>query len=285
MDLKNCTFQSENLVVDYITFKFQHLEYFTKTKLAKYLFKIGFNSYQQSGKLKEPIKEPILVESKNKYEILFVTDNSYWQGTSLQFSGSNAAWFYSLVQKKLINWDFFSDATLGRFDLVYSRNNNGTNKTSVYDFFESCQQKLRQSKQNVGFEKNNSGLILKIGNRRSNQYSRIYEKTNALRFEHEMKGKFLQEYHSLLVENCINELEHKLSSHFLIYFGKLLPLEFSYLDWLILKLRPIRKQSTLQSGFNSDYLNSEIKMGTRPFVNLLQFLNYAQQNIGIFILH
>ena len=181
MDLKNCTFQSENLVVDYITFKFQHLEYFTKTKLAKYLFKIGFNSYQQSGKLKEPIKEPILVESKNKYEILFVTDNSYWQGTSLQFSGSNAAWFYSLVQKKLINWDLFSDAILGRFDLVYSRTNNPkVDKISGYVFLHNCHKKLHLSNQNAYFEKNNRGLMLKIGNRRSDQHSRIYEEMNTL---------------------------------------------------------------------------------------------------------
>jgi hypothetical protein len=48
--LNKLTFQSENLVVDYISFKFQDLEYFTKTKIANYLFKIGFNSYQESGK-------------------------------------------------------------------------------------------------------------------------------------------------------------------------------------------------------------------------------------------
>lgn len=62
----------------------------------------------------------------------------------------------------------------------------------------------------------------------------------------------------------------------MVYFGKLLPLQFSYLDWLVLKLRPIRKQPTLQSGLNSEYIKSEIIADIRSFVMLLQFLNYAQ---------
>ena len=56
-----------------------------------------------------------------------------------------------------------------------------------------------------------------------------------------MKGKFIQKYHLLLVSNNLEEFEQKLSSHFFLYFGKLLPLNFSYLDWLVIKLRPIRK--------------------------------------------
>ena len=45
-----------------------------------------------------------------------------------------------------------------------------------------------------------------------------------------MKGKFFQDYHSLLVEHRLEEFEQKFSSPFLVYFGKLLPLHFSYLD-------------------------------------------------------
>lgn len=57
MNLSNkLSFESENLVVDWISFKFQYLEDSTKTKIANYLFKIGFNSYHESGKLAKPIK-------------------------------------------------------------------------------------------------------------------------------------------------------------------------------------------------------------------------------------
>lgn len=92
-----------------------------------------------------------------------------------------------------------------------------------------------------------------------------------------MKGNFIQNYHSLLVSNNLEEFEHKLSNQFFYYFGKLLPLNYSYLDWLVVKLRPIRKQPIIQWGLNSDYIKTEISFDTRTFVMLIQFLNYAQQ--------
>lgn len=72
-----------------------------------------------------------------------------------------------------------------------------------------------------------------------------------------MKGKFLQEYHSLIVESRLEEFQQKLSSHFLISFGKLLPFKYSYTDWLVMKLRPIRKSSIPQYFLNTDYLESK----------------------------
>ena len=136
MNQNNLTFYSENLVVDWISFKFQHLEDSTKKKTANYLFKFGFNSYQESGKLAKPVKESIFVSSNNQFEVCFVENNSYWQGTLLQFSGLNAKNFYSLIQQKLVPWKLFSSATLGRFDIYYSRNHKQGDKISVRDFFE-----------------------------------------------------------------------------------------------------------------------------------------------------
>ena len=37
------TFESENLVVDYISFKFQDLKDWKEKELASYLLKLGFN--------------------------------------------------------------------------------------------------------------------------------------------------------------------------------------------------------------------------------------------------
>jgi len=166
-------------------------------------------------------------------------------------------WFYSLVQKKLIHWELFSSATLSRFDFYYSRNNTIQDKLSIGDFFEDCQRKLKQTNKNVGLEKNYKGWILKIRSRRSNNYSWIYETNNSLKFEHEIKEKFLQKYHLLLVENHLEEFEQNFSKWFLLYFGKLLPLNYSYPDWLIIKLRPIQKYSIPQSFLNIDYIESK----------------------------
>lgn len=103
MTLNKYSFKSENLVVDYITFKFQYLDNLQQTIVTKYLLKLGFNSYQQSGKLAQPIKESLRFSSKNQFEVSFVTDNAYWQGTLLNFPGLNANHFYTLVKSKSID--------------------------------------------------------------------------------------------------------------------------------------------------------------------------------------
>ena len=223
MNQNKLSFESEKLTVDWISFKFQHLE--NIQEIAQYPFKIGFNSYQESGKLAEPFKESIFVSSDNQFQALFVNEGPYWKDVSVHFSSTNAVFFYSLIKRNLINWKFLSSAILGRFDLNYLRNNKIDDKISASEFLENCQRKLKQTNRNVSLEKNSKGSILKIGTRRSNNYSRIYEGKNFLKFEHEMKGKFLKNYHTLLLQNNFEELEHKLSLHFLTYFGKLLPLE------------------------------------------------------------
>ena len=277
--LNKLSFKDENLNVDWIGFKFQNLDNFAQTKLAEYLLKIGFNSYQESGKLAKPIKESIFVSSKNKFQVLFIHEAPYWKGTSVYFSGASATFFYSLVKQTSINWEFFSSAILGRFDLNYVRKEKTDDKISVRQFLENCQTKLMQTNKNISLEKNSKGLILKIGTRRSNNYSRIYQGKNFLKFEHEMKGKFIKTYHTLLIQNNFEEFEHKLSIHFLTYFGKVLPLQYSYTDWLVIKLRPLRKQTSSLTGLKVDYLRSgSFQNNTDPykFCTLLQFLVYAQ---------
>ena len=80
----------------------------------------------------------------------------------LQFSGFNAKIFYNLIKQELVPNKLFSSATLGRFDIHYSRKN----KISVIDFFEKCHRKLNETNKNVSLQKNIKGLILKIGNRK-----------------------------------------------------------------------------------------------------------------------
>ena len=105
----------------------------------------------------------------------------------VHFSSTDAAFFSSLIKRKLINWKFFPFAILGDFDLNYLRNNKTDDKISASEFLENCQRQLMQTNKNISLEKNSKGSVLKIGTRRSNNYSRIYEGKNFLKFEHEMK--------------------------------------------------------------------------------------------------
>jgi hypothetical protein len=94
-----------------------------------------------------------------------------------------------------------------------------------------------------------------------------------------MKGKFIKSYHTLLIQNHLEEFEHKLFIHFLTYFGKVLPLHYSYTDWLVIKLRPMRKQRFSLTGLKVDYLRCgsfQDDIDPYKFCTLLQFLVYAQ---------
>ena len=279
MSKNKLTFESENIVVDYLSFKFQHLEDWKEKELASYLLKLGFNCYKESGKLRKPIKTPIFMGLKNIHEACFVVDNPYWQGTVVTFSGLSAKFFYMLLQEKKLRGEAFYDSILGRFDIYYRREDRKTDKTLPEDFLEACHKKVRKTNQNVSFEKNQKGLILKLGNRKGNNYCRIYKEKTSLKFEYEMKGQLLRKYHSLLISNCLEELENLMCEGFLRHFGKLLPLEESFTDWLVVKLRPLRKQKLSFATFHSHYLEEKkfSEGGERKkFFMLLQFLNYAQ---------
>lgn len=101
--MQSLSFKPHNLVVDYISFKFQELDNPTQTKIANYLFKIGFNFYQESGRLAKPVKESIKVNFNNKFEVLFVEEGPYWESTTINFSGLNATIFYSLIKQELVS--------------------------------------------------------------------------------------------------------------------------------------------------------------------------------------
>lgn len=88
----------------------------------------------------------------------------------------------------------------------------------------------------MNYEKNKKGQILKLGNRRSNKFSRIYIEQNRLKFEHEMKGSFIKQYSQYLTTNSWNDFEFLLSQHFFHYLGsQLLVVDSPYLAWLAKK--------------------------------------------------
>lgn len=280
MSENQLTFESQSLVVDWISFKFQYLSSSKQRDLATYLFEIGFNSYQQSGKLSKPKKEIIKVTSETKFEVLFLVESAHWKGTVVQFSGFNARKFYSLSKKKSFSWELFSGATLGRLDLYYSRQTKKQDSTSPDDFLENCYQELKQTRKNTSLERNQKGSILKIGSRRTSHYLRIYQEKKGLKFEYEIKGNFLLNYSDLLFSNNFQELENRLAKRFLSYFGKLLPFKYSYTDWLVVQLRPLRRYEFSGLSLKTHYLKNmdcATQSNRKNFFTWLQFLVYVQK--------
>ncbi len=130
---------------------------------------------------------------------------------------------------------------LSRFDLNYLRPLQSDEVHSVTQFLRTSHEEIRRKPINAKFESSLNQQILKIASRRSSRCARIYPTDNSLKFEIELRNNFIKNCNSLLVEDCFEELESKLVEQYISYFGKLLPFQYLYTDWLAEKLRPFRR--------------------------------------------
>ena len=62
MNQNKLSFQSQNLIVDYLEFKFNVLPEFIKQKIVQSFFTLGFNSFYVDKKCRDPVQDSIQVE-------------------------------------------------------------------------------------------------------------------------------------------------------------------------------------------------------------------------------
>jgi hypothetical protein len=94
--MKKLTFESESLVVDYISFTIQGLIDRKQTeRIAKYFFQIlAFNSTFAKGSTGK--EKDLFFDSQNQHQVffryyLYASEYTiYWSGTKVDFSGKNA---------------------------------------------------------------------------------------------------------------------------------------------------------------------------------------------------
>jgi len=164
----------------------------------------------------------IFRETNTKYLLGYDPSfKSFWEGTTIHFAGTNAAQFYKIIQAQKFDWNIlkWKNASLGRIDLHYFRKSKITDQSDrdqLEHFMEKCCQRIRakskRRKAKWGLESN--GLVLRIGNRSSSNYYRVYQKQNGLQFELELKKLLVKSFQKLLMDNDIQEFEHNLSKHF-----------------------------------------------------------------------
>jgi len=111
MNQKKLTFESENLVVDWISFNAKGLT--DLEPIAKYLLEFGFNSFQLNKQ--EGLSRMVILfkHPKNRFHVIFSRPIEYWNGIVISFS----SYFYQLIQQKSINFSFFPPIQLGRLYL------------------------------------------------------------------------------------------------------------------------------------------------------------------------
>jgi len=288
-------FRTELLKVDYITFNLTKLFEADIQELATYFQNLGFNSFL---KAKETSQSSQIIYtsnySKKEFQLHFIFTLPYQKDMmQIQFPGGSANHFYKLIKQKKIPWEKLTkfDIVLSRFDLVYERRNKPNDKISPTEFINSSFgefQDLHPFK-NLLAERNRKGLLFKIGHRKGRRHYRIYtgHQNNSLRFEAEMKGDLIQDFHDLLIAATFeqHDFESRLSYQFFKYSFQLFSpsIHTSHLDWLMSRIRPLQFKNTFLSDtsiIHSHYLNqmdlNQLKE-KQHLITLLQLLVYLQR--------
>jgi hypothetical protein len=175
MKQNKLTFESQNLVVDWIGFNIEGLT--DLEPIANYLSEsLGFNSTIVKKINSKWKSESLNYDKLNKFQVSFRQYDynpefkSYWVGTKVYFSGNNAAHFYSYIKIHSLNLDIFDFqwTSLARFDINYFRELKTTNQTeSIKIFMKKCCQKTyaKSKRQKAESNINRKGFLLTIGSR------------------------------------------------------------------------------------------------------------------------
>ena len=302
MKQNKLSFESERLVVDYLSFNITDCK--DPGRIANYLSdSFGFNSV-----VKETFQgksEDLIFKITNGYKVSFIKStynpesNSHWTGLIVRFSGKNGEYFYSLVQKKLIDWSIFdlSCTNIGRLDLYYFRKSKSTDQHDLLELFmeNSCEKVNAKSKRKkASWKRTSRGLIMRIGNRSNSNYYRVYEKTKKINhdvydemdrgveFELELKNQLIKSFQKFLFKNHIEEFEGRLVEHFYKYSKKSFVLDTCYTDWLQIGLRKIVSTKKSETNFNflvSSYLRKDCLdsfVQKKQFFKLIQLLSFIR---------
>ena len=200
----------------------------------------------------------------------------------MSFPDDSGAYFYKLAKNKQIQWDLFNSGVLSRFDLNYLRPLESDQVHSVTQFLRTSQEEIGRKRINAKLESSLNNQILKIASRRNPRCARIYTTDNSLKFEIELRNNLIKNYNCVLVEGCFEELESKLVQEYISYFGKLLPFQYLYTDWLAEKLRPFRVNLKTYSQLTlcCDYAHVEPEtifgsFEPKKFIMFLKFLKFT----------
>ena len=288
-------FRDELLQVDFISFNLSKLSESQILKLANYFQSLGFNCYQRKAETSQSRQEVYANYKyyRNPFELEFILNLPYQKDLmQIQFPGLSANQFYKLIKQKSIQWDKLNKfgIVLSRFDLVHQRTEKTTDQISTKEFINSSFAEFQElyPYRNLLVERNRRGLLLKIGNRKGRRHYRIYtgQESNSLRFEAEMKGDLIKDFHQLLTASTFDQqdFETRLSYEFIKYSFQLFSLSVhtSHTDWLINRIRPLQSKSTLHiqdSIIHSHYLNQmdfKLMKEKQHLITLLKLLVFVR---------
>ena len=131
------TFESENLVVNFLRFNLQFIDKYEIKKVAEYLSKqYSCNSVFIDQKKTYSLIEKAGFSCKAKF---LTSQTKHWIGTRLEFEGGHAFKFYQMNKKNPLNWkcmDLYI-TNLGRIDLYYDQKLKESDQVQDFEAFLS----------------------------------------------------------------------------------------------------------------------------------------------------
>lgn len=121
MNQNKLTFESENLVVDFLRFNLQFIDKYEIKKITEYLSKhYSCNSVFIDQKKTYSLSKKAGFTCKAKF---LTSHTKHWIGTRLEFEGGHASKFYPMIKENLLNWECMDlgNTNLGRIGLYYDR--------------------------------------------------------------------------------------------------------------------------------------------------------------------
>ena len=218
MNQNKFSFQSQKLKVDFLTFSFS-MKYFNNQKFAKYFFEShGFNCFVSEGNTRKYV-QTLFYDPEIK-DTLIIRLN-YWKQIVVEFPGTSGQKLYQLAKLKSINWEFFYLASLTRIDLCFDYKKTPFFDPLIFDKFllKSREQILRSIQirtKNIKLIDNSRGPLLGINKRSNPRHFRVYERTNHIRFELELKSSALSKVHQYFFSSEFELFEENLTK---LYFS------------------------------------------------------------------
>ena len=179
MNQNKLSFESENLVVDWISFNIEGLmdpriigdnlsKYFTPQVLIDDIPTIAYHGLKKKHKV-----------SVRQY----TGSKGYWVGTQIIFSGKDAAYCYKLIKTKKFDLKVLRvdqhNLSLGRIDLCFSRPNDLNHTSKAFDGFlvnSRSQIQNHMNTRHIRLQDFPDGKVLKINRRNNSLYYRVYQK-------------------------------------------------------------------------------------------------------------
>jgi hypothetical protein len=279
------TFESENLVVDYISFNLQGLtdpriiaarlsKHFTPHVIIDDVPTIGFHGLKKKYKV-----------SVRQYR----ESKSYWVGTQIIFSGKDAAYFYKLIKTEEFDWSLLKfdghSLSLGRIDLYFSRASDLNRTSKLFDEFLLDSRSQIQNNTNtrhIRLQDFPLGKMLKVNRRNNSVHYRVYQKDQNVRFEIELKHRQTKLVQDYLFQNQLDVFEDQLVIQYFQYSKRVLCLDYIYTDWIVDFQRRHREYDLINSNYSSlvtSYLENQRitnQEEEKRLFHLLQFLSFIK---------